>query len=345
MISHFNAQSAQNPDFTVLNAFFQQLRQLETLRYLPSIAQMVLTLNTISRQIDRTYAQSTKLATLLNTASNSIFDESSAQAIRKGAENLRKIWPLIKPAISLQFAKSAAHSLLDDTTISYEQLPLSYLLASASNEGSHVYRALFYLINLQNEFLRLSRGTAVDEELVVELEALTASECISFRVDKELMQIVHMNTSYSYEARDQVNLEYDFAKIQASVMKRFLEDKSVISTSRIPLIEFSDDINDMTRLQALDKAVNQTELEYAVKEKIASFYKQPNELNDIVRMVHIVIDFVISSGCTSNMKIIDYAVNVLRMRNIHESKVSKHVSSSLFLSSSDQPFVSRFPSH
>jgi len=48
--------------------------------------------------------------------------------------------------------------------LSYERLPLSFLLASAFNEGSHVHRALFYLYNLQNEFLRLSRGTAVDEE-------------------------------------------------------------------------------------------------------------------------------------------------------------------------------------
>ena len=92
------------------------------------------------------------------------------------------------------------------------------------------------------------------------------------------------------------------------------------------MIEFSDDINDISRFEALDKKVCQIELEYSEKEKINAFYKQPNELNDIIRITHIVIDFVISSGCSKNdMKIMDYAVNVLKMTNIEDSKISKHV--------------------
>lgn len=63
-----------------------------------------------------------------------------------------------------------------------------------------------------------------------------------------------------------------------------------------------------------------------MKEKITSFYKQPNELNDIIRKLHIVIDFVISSGCATDTKIMDYAINILKMSNIEESNVNKQIS-------------------
>ena len=62
-----------------------------------------------------------------------------------------------------------------------------------------------------------------------------------------------------------------------------------------------------------------------MKEKISSFYKQPNQLNDIIRKLHIVIDFVISSGCSKDTKIIDYAINILKMTNIDEIHVNKQV--------------------
>lgn len=63
-----------------------------------------------------------------------------------------------------------------------------------------------------------------------------------------------------------------------------------------------------------------------MKEKIAQFYKQPDDLNDIIKILHIIIDFLISSGCPKdNCKIIDYAVNVLEMPNIQEAKINKLV--------------------
>jgi hypothetical protein len=63
-----------------------------------------------------------------------------------------------------------------------------------------------------------------------------------------------------------------------------------------------------------------------MKEKIASFYKQPNELNEIIRKLHIVIDFVIASGCKPETKIMDYACETLKMTNLEESSINKQVS-------------------
>ena len=67
-----------------------------------------------------------------------------------------------------------------------------------------------------------------------------------------------------------------------------------------------------------------------MKEKISSFYKQPNQLSDIIRKLHIVMDFVISSGCPKGSKIIDYAMNILKMTNIDESNITKQVWLSFF---------------
>lgn len=66
-------------------------------------------------------------------------------------------------------------------------------------------------------------------------------------------------------------------------------------------------------------------MSYVIKEKIASFYKQPNELNDITKKLHIIIDFVISSGCSKETKIMEYAVEVLKMTNIEENNINKQV--------------------
>ena len=64
---------------------------------------------------------------------------------------------------------------------------------------------------------------------------------------------------------------------------------------------------------------------YVIKEKIASFYKQPNELNEIIRKLHIVIDFVIASGCPKETKIMDYAFETLKMTSFEESSINKQV--------------------
>jgi hypothetical protein len=67
------------------------------------------------------------------------------------------------------------------------------------------------------------------------------------------------------------------------------------------------------------------QLPYGVIEKICLFYKTPNQLNEIIRKLHIVIDFIISSGFAEDIKIVEYAVNVLKMASIEDADTSKQV--------------------
>ena len=64
-----------------------------------------------------------------------------------------------------------------------------------------------------------------------------------------------------------------------------------------------------------------------MKEKIASHYKQPNHLNEIIRTVHIVVDFLKTSNCPSGTKIIDYATYTLKMNYRNDSSSNKSVKS------------------
>ena len=68
-----------------------------------------------------------------------------------------------------------------------------------------------------------------------------------------------------------------------------------------------------------------------MKEKISFFYKQPNQLNDVIKRLHIVIDFLKSSGCAKNTKIMDYAINTLKMTNKDESTFNKQVKLNSFI--------------
>ena len=51
-----------------------------------------------------------------------------------------------------------------------------------------------------------------------------------------------------------------------------------------------------------------------IHEKIISFYKQPNQMTNILRMLRVIIDFIVSSRSHNNMKIFDYASEVLKMK-------------------------------
>ena len=62
-----------------------------------------------------------------------------------------------------------------------------------------------------------------------------------------------------------------------------------------------------------------------MKQKISFFYKQPNQLNDILRKLHIIIDFLKTTGCPKNFKIVNYAIDTLKMNIKDDLSLSKHV--------------------
>lgn len=230
MINSFNASNANNREFKILTEFFKNLNDLSALRFLPSILKMLFILHKkFNRQIDRLYAAKTKLEDLLNK--NEIFDERSIQSVETGAKDFLKAWSIIANSIA------ASRLELNNTSLKgpYGSLPLSFLLPNSFHDGRYIYSVVFYLINLQNEFLKSQKNNINQKSMQlnteeVDIESVTQNDCIMFSIEKDLLQIVYMNSNYSYDCKEEINLEYDFKKIQITIEKRFLEDKSIIST-------------------------------------------------------------------------------------------------------------------
>ena len=235
MITCFNTSNDKKTDkFKLLNEFFTKLNELQSLSYLPDICKMLSLLYlTFNRQVDREYAKSIKIGDLIE--GNELFSEYGAKKIiQTGCEAFLKAWCQLSQTLSNKFDRKISQRLDFKNPILIEQdyklLPLSYLLPSTFNDGRYIYSLLFFMINSQNEFMEFYQKTQANQAHIepIELSALTASNCISFTIEKDLLQIVYMSSNYSYESNSEINLQYDFNKIQLIVIKKFLEEKCLI---------------------------------------------------------------------------------------------------------------------
>jgi len=244
MVSNFNSISDKNKklnELKLLNDFILNMNELEGLKYLPSIAKMIILLHiSFNRQVDRQYASSNKIEDILSQNSN-FNDYTSKQIVRNGCESLLKVWKIIRHKINLKFdSKRMSKVDINNTVLNQNdisKIPLSYLLPSTFKDGRFIYCIVFYLINLQNEFnqffIKNSNESNDDpySNEKINLNSVTQSNCISFSIDKDILQIVYMHSNYSLGASQDINIEYNFNKIQFTISKRFLEDKCLIDSN------------------------------------------------------------------------------------------------------------------
>ena len=241
MVKNFNA-CPEKPELKLLNEFIARMHELEALKHLPAIAKMITLMHvTFNRQIDRQYAYSTRMSEFLNQKANILFkDYDSKEAIKTGCISLLKVWQIIRPTINSKFSSQRASKLDVNNAVldqaDFEKIPLSYLLPSTFKDGRYIYCVVFYLIHLQNEFIEFflkSRDNKLDIDKVekVELNALSPANCVSLTVDKDILQIVFMHSNYSLGIQQDINIEYNFNKIQFTVTKRFLEEKCLIESN------------------------------------------------------------------------------------------------------------------
>ena len=244
MVNNFNSCSSHIKKFELklLNEFTARMTELEALKYLPAISKMITLMHvTFNRQIDRQYANSTKVGEFLAQKANLLFkDYDSNEAIKCGCISLLKVWKIIRSSINSKFNSIKASKLdINDAVLDqedFEQIPLSYLLPSTFKHGRYVYCIVFYLIHLQNEFIQFyltNKDEKLNVDLIerVELNSLNAINCMSFTIDKDILQIVFMHSNYSLGLQQDINIEYNFNKIQHTIEKRFLEEKSLIDSN------------------------------------------------------------------------------------------------------------------
>ena len=289
MIHAFNSLPNAKTTFRLLQQFISKMRDLELLKHVPAIARMIrLAHNNFNRQLDKKTAASTQLGNfLLGEARRGTSEELErmTETFRAGTLSFLKVWKSIieKPESSLQLRMlnqkinpdnevlQSLLTLIVDNEEEYRKIPLSYLLPNITKDGVYIYTCVFYLLNLQNEFIafyKLERNlknpvsqSSSSPTFTVEFDNLTDNDCIAFACDKEILHMCFVNSNYSLENHQQdTALEYDFVKIQQAIERTLLADKLPVEAHKIPLVEYTDDLNNMNSFFLLNKKINQVRI-------------------------------------------------------------------------------------
>ena len=212
----------------ILNEFFEKIYRLEALRYLPNINRMLnLLINVFNRQINKDYARSLKINKMLEN--NTFKNKEDKEIIETGCRSLLAAWHIMKP-YSEQHTET---NHLND----YESLSLSHVLPSSFKDGRFINALFVDLVNLQNEFIGFYNGNIADitntmpddlKSEKVDFEALTSQNCISFSLEKDILNLTFACSNYSLESNKDIVLEYDFVKLQTAIVSRYLTDKRYI---------------------------------------------------------------------------------------------------------------------
>ena len=236
MKNAFYASYQNDANFTLLNKFLNQMRQLEVIGNLQNIASMVyLLFNTFNRQIDRQQANNLTLEQLLKR--DDIFQsENHKKIIRFGAIDFIDAWKKLYLSLENFYCgqilekldvKNGKIELIEN----FKDLTLSHLLPSLTKNGRYIYALLVFLTNINNEFLRLYNNMQKSEFKIseIELNNLNKNNLISFKCEKDILRITYLNCVYSLGIETKLNTEYKFQKIQTSIEEKILYKKCFIN--------------------------------------------------------------------------------------------------------------------
>ena len=239
MISSFqnsirNSEQEQKK-FALTDNFLKNLTQLKLIKGLTNIYKMIeLLYRTFYKQIDKQSARRMKVNDF-RLEDNQVcmhVDSQFRDVVEQGAKCFVKTFKSARPHMNNLKASKLLSEIED-----FKELPLSYLMPSniIYNDGIHIYSLVIYLTNLQNEFLSFyQRNSQLSGAMIkerVELENLVAGDLISLSVEKDLLQIIYTYSNYSLELRQEMNLEFNFDKIQESIESRFLTNKPIIENN------------------------------------------------------------------------------------------------------------------
>jgi hypothetical protein len=225
-------------DYKFLEKFLKKIPELEVMKYFPSIFEMVIKIHSVfNRQIDKKTAQNITVGDLLHNSP--YLNETAKRTIELGAKNFSKLLKIIKPSFSFNNSTINCSTFPDN----YKDIPLSFIITSkTSNDSCVIYTLLKYLIDIHNNIIEFSiklkqdksnnnKNKSIAKTNINEkcnFNGLTLNDFIIFSPDKEISQIVYMNSNYSLDARAEINLEYDLAKIEATIENQIIIGKPLI---------------------------------------------------------------------------------------------------------------------
>lgn len=75
----------------------------------------------------------------------------------------------------------------------------------------------------------------------------------------------------------------------------------------------------------MNNLIAQEEIAQSIKDKINQFYKQPNQITNVLKKLRVILDLSVTSGSNKNVKIMQYAIDVLKMKVSDEDDIAMQV--------------------
>lgn len=318
----FNLTKKFHAKYELLDEFFNQMNQLQLIKYLPAINKMIFLLITrLNRQIYKKQAKEMSMRDVLNDGTIIKADKYEHNIVNEGINAFIEVWNSLR---SLD-----TNNNLPNIELNYKNLRLFHLLPSNKDSNGYINHVIENLIKIQNDFLnfyaKLKNDVIINE---IELYNLLKNNhyCIEINIESDILKIIQINSSYSLreisDNTDAIGDCYNFMSIQAAVEEK-LYGKAII-VGKIPTFEYLEDLDNGEYFTKIK--IQQIEIPLSLKEKIISCYTQPNQLTNIIRNLRAIIDFVISTSLDdNNITIFDYADNVLTMNVRDELTQCRHL--------------------
>jgi len=216
----------------------------KTIKHLPLILKAVKLIHAnFNRQLDKHTASKLTLGDVIN--------ENPALAknrdlVLSAVKSFVKLWSKLSKTVSAklsskivsQFVSRSEENLLnrfkkdlrDDQDINL-LIPISYLLPYNHGDGIYIYALIVFLIDAQNEFIEFYRNLRQKQVTQIDLDSLNENDCISVSPSRDFLNLVYVNSNYTLERVRELNLEFNFSKIQGNLENKFLAGKQFIDQS------------------------------------------------------------------------------------------------------------------
>uniref|UniRef100_A0A8D2LPD7 Ring finger protein 213 n=1 Tax=Varanus komodoensis TaxID=61221 RepID=A0A8D2LPD7_VARKO len=179
-----------------------------------------------------------------------------------------------------------------------------------------------YLIALHNDFVTsIEKETPDANRYSVSPTEVTDLHVIAYEVERDLIPLILSNCQYSLEKGGEAVQEFDLAKIQQQLIRRFLQGKPLITLKGMPTLMYRHDRNYEHLFSELKSKLSQSSLPNSTISTISGELQSYSDICEALSVTEITLGFLAMAGGDPEMTLTEYMENILQMG----SQTSAHV--------------------
>ncbi|XP_044312386.1 E3 ubiquitin-protein ligase RNF213 isoform X2 [Varanus komodoensis] len=184
-----------------------------------------------------------------------------------------------------------------------------------------------YLIALHNDFVTSIEKETPDanrpprHRYSVSPTEVTDLHVIAYEVERDLIPLILSNCQYSLEKGGEAVQEFDLAKIQQQLIRRFLQGKPLITLKGMPTLMYRHDRNYEHLFSELKSKLSQSSLPNSTISTISGELQSYSDICEALSVTEITLGFLAMAGGDPEMTLTEYMENILQMG----SQTSAHV--------------------